>query len=356
MKKRNFGPAIYFASDKNIFDALIQHKVDALTMATLFERRNVIVSRKTPRDELAEYFSRLTHDYYDHRTISEKLGTPSRRERTTSMDLVGKIAPEEMRFALEEIRKEITSSGDTAHISRSGDNFSIIIQYSLIDYKKTEFSQVQIKDGVIEFIQTSEGYLIRNAQNDFMNTVRDEIVAKVDKHTEDALKKITVSLYEVPKPKLRTQFFIELINGLEGFSRRDVSDVYVYKPKPTRDGNEELELASDDNETHIEKVLLKGNGVTRSALLLDLTDSDEYYIVKIGWTTQRVLGNGDIFEIEALFTEPKDCTGFSILLKGIYPYANGKPGKRRSPLKSEIDEISQIIEIAARALMAKLKA
>lgn len=351
MKKKTFGPAIYFASDKNIFDALIQHKVDAPTMAALFERRNVIVSRKTPRDELAEYFSRLTHDYYDHRIISEKLGSPSRRERTTSMDLVGKIDPEEMKLALEEIKKEITAAGDTAHITRSGENFSISIQYSLIDYKKTEFSQVQIKDGVIEFIQTSEGYLIRNAQNDFINTVRDEIVSKVDKHTGGDVEKITVSLYAVTNPKLRTQFFIDLINGLEGFSRRDVSDVYVYKPKPT----DSSELTSDDDETHIEKVLLKGNGVTRSALLLDLTGSDEYYIVKVGWTTKRILGNGDVFEIEALFTDTKDCAGFSILLKGIHPYINGKLGKRRSPLKSEIDEISRLIETTARTLMAKLK-
>lgn len=353
MKKRTFGPAIYFASDKNIFDALIQHRVDAPTLAALFERRNVIVSRKTPRDELAEYFSRLTHDYYDHRTISEKLGSVPRRERTTSMDLVGKIDPEEMKLALEEIKKEITSGGDTAHISRNGNNFSIKIQYSLIDYKKTEFSQVQIKDGDIEFIQTSEGYLIRNAQNEFMNTVRDEIVSKVDRNTESDVEKITVSLYEITSPKLRTQFFIDLINGLQGFSRRDVSDVYVYKPKPER--GDDTELTSDDDETHIEKVLLKGNGVTRSSLLLDLTGSDEYYIVKIGWTTKRTLGNGDIFEIEALFADAKGCTGFSILLKGIYPYINGKLGKRRAPLKSEIDEISRLIETTARELTTKLK-
>ncbi|MBN7822501.1 hypothetical protein [Bowmanella yangjiangensis] len=352
MKKKTYGPALYFASDKNIFDALIQHKVDAPTLASLFERRNTIVSKKTPRDELAEYFSRLTHDYYDHRTISQKLGSPPRRERTTSMDLVGKIDPENMRLALEEIKKDISAGGDTAHISRNGNNFSILIQYSLIDYKKTEFSQVQIKDGVIEFIQTTEGYLIRNAQNEFMNTVRDEVVAKVDKEIE-GLEKVTVSLYEIIDPKLRTKFFIDLINGLEGFSRRDVSDVYVHKPKPTK--SDHLELTSDDDETHIEKVLLKGNGVTRSALLIELT-SDEYYIVKIGWTMQRTLGNGDIYDIEVLFADPVNCTGFSILLKGVYPYVDGKPGKRRPPLKSEIDEISRIVETTARSLMASLKA
>ena len=73
MKKRKFGPALYFASDKNVFDALVQkHKVDAQTLTTLFRNRNTIVSKATDREVLADYFSRLTHDYYDHKLISEK--------------------------------------------------------------------------------------------------------------------------------------------------------------------------------------------------------------------------------------------------------------------------------------------
>ena len=193
LKKRTFGPAMYYASDKNVFDALIQHRVDSPTLAVLFERRNMIVSKKTPRDDLAEYFSRLPHDYYDHKIISEKLGILPRRERTTSMDLVGTIDPEELKFALEEIKKQIVANGDIAHIVRSGNDFSLRIQYSLIDYKKTEFAQQQIKDGVVEFIKTAEGYLINNAQNEFMSSVRDEIVAKVDSVVPDEIERVTVN-------------------------------------------------------------------------------------------------------------------------------------------------------------------
>ena len=344
---------MYFASDKNIFDALVQYRVDAPTLAVLFERRNVVVSKKTPRDDLAEYFSRLTHDFYDHRIISEKLGVPARRERTTSMDLVGKIAPEELKIALEQIKKEINASGDVAHVARKDDNFYVNVQYSRFDYKKTEFSQLQVRDGVVEFIKTPEGYLISNAQNEFMNGVRDSVVSKVDVIVPEQIEKITVSLFDVPSPKLRTKFFIDLSDGLEGFARRDVSDVFVYKPKPN--AAEEDEIASDDDETHIEKVLLKGNGVNRSDLLLDLVGSDEYYIVKMCWVARRVMGNGDYYKVEVLFADPKDCVGFSVLVKSVYPNLKGKPGKRRTPLKSESDEISRLIEKTARELMAHLK-
>lgn len=350
---KKFGPAMYFASDKNIFDALVQHKVDAPTLAVLFERRNVVVSKKTPRDDLAEYFSRLTHDFYDHKIISEKLGVPARRERITSMDLVGKISPDELKVALEQIKKEIAESGDIVHIARKEDNFFVNIQYSRFDYKKTEFSQLQVRDGVVEFIKTPDGYLVSNAQNDFMNGVRDSIVAKVDVIVPEPIEKISVSLFDVPDPKVRTKFFIDLSDGLDGFARRDVSDVFVYKPKP--DSTLEDEIASDDDETHIEKVLLKGNGVTRSDLLLDLVGSDEYYIVKMCWVAKRVMGNGDFYKVEVAFADPKECVGFSVLVKSVYPNLNGKPGKRRTPLKGESDEVSRVIEKSARELMEKLR-
>lgn len=344
---------MYYASDKNVFDALIQHRVDSPTLAVLFERRNMIVSKKTPRDDLAEYFSRLPHDYYDHKIISEKLGIIPRRERTTSMDLVGTINPEELKFALEEIKKQIVANGDIAHIVRSGNDFSLRIQYSLIDYKKTEFAQQQIKDGVVEFIKTAEGYLINNAQNEFMSSVRDEIVAKVDSVVPDEIERVTVNLYDVIDSKMRTRFFIELSTSLEGFSRRDVSDVYVYKPKLNADDEG---LASDEHETHIEKILLKGNGVTRSSLLLDLVHEDAFYIFKMCWTAQRVLGNGDVISVEVLFADPISCTDFSILIKSVYPYVNGKLGKKRAPLKAEIDSMSRLIEKTAREQMQRLRA
>lgn len=353
LKKKTFGPAMYYASDKNIFDALIQHRVDAPTLAALFERRNMIVSKKTPRDDLAEYFSRLPHDFYDHKIISEKLGILPRRERTTSMNLVGTIDPEELKFALEEIKKQIVANGDVAHIVRNGNDFALRIQYSLIDYKKTEFAQQQIKDGVVDFIKTSEGYLINNAQNEFMSSVRDEIVEKVDAVVPDDIERVTVNLFDVIDPKMRTRFFIGLSTSLDGFSRRDVSDVYVYKPK--LHGDDEG-LASDEHETHIEKILLKGNGITRTSLLLDLVDEDAFYIFKMCWTAQRVLGNGDVISVEVLFADPKNCTDFSILIKSVYPYVDGKLGKRRAPLKTEIDAMSRLIEKTAREQVQKLRA
>lgn len=104
MKKRTHGSSLYYASDKNVFDALNQHKVDTPTVVKLFQRRNIVVSKKTPREDLAKYFSMLTHDYYDHKEIAARLGVVARRERTTSMDVSGVTDADEVQGVVEQWR------------------------------------------------------------------------------------------------------------------------------------------------------------------------------------------------------------------------------------------------------------
>ena len=45
MKKRVHGPSLYYATDKNVFDALNEYKVDSPTVVRLFQRRNVEIGR-----------------------------------------------------------------------------------------------------------------------------------------------------------------------------------------------------------------------------------------------------------------------------------------------------------------------
>ena len=111
------------------------------------------------------------------------------------------------------------------------------------------------------------------------------------------------------------------------------------------------DLADEDDETHIEKVLLRGNGVNRSAILNDLVNSDSYFIIKICWTTKRIFGNGDAFKLEASFADPKDCHKFSVLVKSVYPNVDGKFPRTRALLKHEIEELSQAIQTSAKKIM-----
>lgn len=355
MKKHIHGPSLYYATDKNVFDALNQHRVDAPTVVRLFQRRNIVVSKKTAREDLAKYFSRLTHDYYDHKEIAARLGIVSRRERTTSMDVTGGGDTDQLQGAVEQLKKEMEASGDVVHVTRNGDDLSIRVQYSEVDYKRSEFAQVQVRDGTVEFVKTAEGFVVRNTQNEYLNDVRETLLAKMEKESEAPLTKITVSLFDVPPAKLRSKFFHELATSMPGFVRRDVTDVYVFKARPEADSDESDESQADPD-THVERVFLRGSGVSRSELLNELLDEEDYYIIKMGWTATETMGVGNVCDIEAGFSDPKDCTGFSFILSGVFPIEEGKAStRRRPPYKHEIDAISRIIENKARDLVAALR-
>lgn len=360
MKNRIHGPSFYYATDKNVFDALNQHKVDNPTVQKLFQRRNIVVSKKSSREDLARYFARLTHDYYDHKDIAARLGIAPRRERITSMDITGAAEITDLQAAIEQLKTELEASGDVVQVSREGDSLTMHVQYTTVDYKLSEFSQVQVRDGSVEFLKSADGYVVRNTHNDYLNKARETLLGKIEKVVDTPLNKIEVSLFDVPSAKLRSKFFHELVTSLPGYIRRDVTDVYVYKSKPDHADDDDEEDTDDstivDSDPHIERVSLLGHGVTQSELLNKLLDQENYYITKIGWTATEISGDGNVYDIEAVFSDPKDCKGFSFILSGVFPVEEGKVSKRRrAPHKSEIDAISRVIETKSRELLVMLR-
>jgi hypothetical protein len=343
VSKPIYGPSLYYASDKNIFDALNQHKVDHATVCRLFKDRNTLVSREDSREELAAYFSRLTHDYFDHQEIANRLGVAVRRERITSMNLVGAIEDTRLTKAINSIKERLQEHGDTVRVSKSPSITSIDVQYTVIDYRRTEFTQVQRRDGTLELIPTADGLKIRNTKNDYLDAARDELIAKLSSGLDKPIPRREVSLFDIPNFRLRSKFFVDLASHIQGYSLSDVSAVFVYKSHP-----EEL-TDHNDSDTYVERVNMKGRGVTRSGLLSTLND-DEYYIFRMTWRTKEILGEGHEFEIDATFADPKDCTGFSFLLTGVYARDSetGKTSeKRRMPTKSETDQVSKVVEKSA---------
>ncbi|MBA8735803.1 hypothetical protein [Chromobacterium violaceum] len=358
MKKSIYGPSLYYASDKNVFDALTQHKVDTPTIMKLFERRNIVVSKKTPRESLAAYFSRQIHDYQDHKDIAMRLGITAKRERITSMDVNGTATKDHLEVAVKQLKEELEKNGEVVQIHKEDGKVNLTVQYSTVDYKVSEFAQRQERDGTIELLKTDEGFTVRNTHNEFVNNVTQLLIKKLETAAETDLEKITVSLSGIPSARLRSKFFHELASNLPGYSRSDVTAVYVYKAKPDDLAKEDEDEDYEDgveSETHVERVSLRGNGVTRSNILNDLLDKDDYFITKIAWGAREIAGAGHDYDIEAMFANPRDCTGFSFILSGVYPFEDGQLAtRRRAPFKHEIEAISSVVEAKARQLVKEL--
>lgn len=350
MKKHTHGPSLYYASDKNVLDAINLHRVDSKTVADLFKARNMLVSKRTPRSMLANQFSQLTHDYYDHQVIAACLGVIQRRERTASMIVSGGVDEGHLQAALVSIKSEMETTGDTVKITRTGANITVGIQYTLIDYGRSDFAQVEVRDGTVEFIKSGDSYIVRNTKNQYLDDVRDSILAATEHEVGASLSRQTISLFDILDPADKTSFFMSLMNGTPELRREDVTDIYVYKIRP-----EKLE-DGEPPEPHIERASFRGNAITQSELHKKFNEQ-AYHVFRCGWVWKESLSSGKTYEIEALFTDPRECSGFSFLLKAVSdPDASSKTGfRRRTPRKEEIERISLVIESESRTILENLR-
>ncbi|MBT2791944.1 hypothetical protein [Paraburkholderia strydomiana] len=352
---KRFGPSLYFASDKVIFDSINQRAVNVDLVRELLEERGIFVSTKTSKEELAKYFSRLTADYFDHQSIASKLGRIAKKERFTAFDIDNEIERDQIVDAVKEMKKEADDRGEVLNFDTSNpDRIVIEIAYDHIDYTKTELRQVQPRDAIIEFIKDTSGkYSVRNTHNNYTDSVVEKICKFLGEASGETISKTTVNLQSHPEATKRTAFFEALIKGVDNHELVTVTEAFCYKPPKGKlqddddDDNDEKEL---EDSPLVERVGLRGRAVTKS-LVIDGLYKSGYYIIKVIWQVKpKISLDSDIFELEAQFSEPGDCTGFSYQTKRVLIFEEGKiTDKTRHPKAAEEAALAQMIEQAAKS-------
>lgn len=351
--RHRFGPSLYFASDKVIFDSLNQHQVNIDLVRELFVERGIIVSAQTPKEALAQYFSRLTADYFDHKSIAMKLGSVAKHERITASELSGGVNDNHIMQALQALKNRLEELGDRVDISVEQGRVRALISYEHIDYRKIDLRQVEPRDAVIEFVKEPGGrYILRSTQNKDIAPIVEAVISDLTHATSGKMVRERVNLESITDPQLRTLFFEALIKAIDGYKFLTVTEAYCFKPKGadfTGESAEDDEADEIEGLPYVERVSLRGEGVNRSFVIRDLYEKG-YFIVKVVWRVQsEKLADDDIFELEAQFSSPENCTGFSYRAKSVVLVENGKPtAKRRGPKSEEEDRFFRLIEAAAK--------
>lgn len=354
--------SIYSASDKALFDALNQITVTSADMRQLFLTHGMIISRSTPRRELAAHFSRLVHDYEDFQSLAKLFDTGQRRERLASFRVESTAQLEDFETAALAIVQQLKGD-DAASVSANDDgSLKIAVRYKTFHFNKSEFRQIEIRDAVISIEQEGNSFVIRGPQNDKVDEICRSLLTAIEKDVGETLDVSEISLEQFPKPEQRTLFFVELINLIQNYKKYDVTDVFVYKPKAEKLDQDNGEVSDEDEDevnlgVHITRASLKGEGVLESQEMNSLITRG-FYISKIVWQAKRKSEiDSDIYEFEAQFSEPESCTRFSYLVRGHYKYQGDQQySSTRNQLSANEDiELSKALEAAARASLRKLE-
>ncbi|MEO3715895.1 hypothetical protein [Roseateles flavus] len=348
---------IYSASDKSLFDALNQKKVTNADLRELFISRGILVSKETSRRDLAKHFARLFHDYYDYQALARLFGNNNgQRDKLSSLRLKTKATLENFESGAIELRSRLEDSGGAAvkvHTAK-GNRLDIEVRYSKTEFNRSEFRQVRTRTALISIYKEGDELVVHAPHSEESHEWISEIVKSVIEKTEEPVDFDEIRLSPTMDAKVKTKFFTHLIRSLPALKLRDVSDVYVTKPK--------VEKADDDDtdergspEIRIDKASLRGQGVLESDEL-ELLQKKGFYVSRIIWTCKEEHDTADVYEFEAQFATPDECSDFTFLPRGFYRYlGHGRYNETRTAFSSDHERtLGRLIEESARATIKNL--
>lgn len=337
---------IYFATDKNIYDALHHKRITPSLLHGILLRKGIVLSSELSKEDLIEEVCKLPHSFQDLSSIKELVQTYDRRESTTSVKLQTTSTQDELKRAAEQVKKKLTNgNGEIVTISATkGGTLSVEVNYQDVDLSRTALRQIDNRSVKVDLKIGNDGIDIRMPQNQKAKDVATLLQNELSKIKSQPIEKFEISLEAIAAPSLRSQFFQELMNGITGYEIDDVTNVELNKYKSSNtddDDNEEIETG------YVKRAVLKGESVNSSGIFSQLHGKG-YYIVRIAWSAKPSNGIGNRILVEAFFKNIEDCNDFSYQIKGI----NNQKGADfnvtiRAATEIEKHQISQLIESSA---------
>ncbi len=96
---------LYFATDKNIYDALHHKRITAAKLHELLLNRGVFLSPELDKEILIEEISKLPHGFNELEHIKKLVKTYDPRESTTSVSFQTSTNQAELKSAAEALKK-----------------------------------------------------------------------------------------------------------------------------------------------------------------------------------------------------------------------------------------------------------
>ena len=302
--------SLAYANDRSVYNALNQNKITGRTIQELFIRKGIICSSDTDREELATYFSRLTHDFIDHKLIADSIGIIPRREKIT---------------------------------------------YTEIDYSKSDFQQMTTRHGKITINIEDNTAHIRSTQTKFINKIKEDLVSSIISLDEENLKRNVITLNDINDPNLRTKFILETIKNIQEYELEEITQVGIFKNnsllEETESEDEREKIIANINDAH-----LKGNDVHLTSELRHLSDKGFYYVKVIA--TLKSIKTNLLYTVDIEFKDKENCDLFSYIVKHIsepkYDTATQTLSSYKFPrapkMLEQIDFMDKLEESAKNAL------
>ncbi|MGK5083085.1 hypothetical protein WDW37_07240 [Bdellovibrionota bacterium FG-1] len=376
---------IYFAEDKDVFDLLASSKriFDDNRLIQIARKRGIILSASTSRDDLVQYLSRLTWGWLQIQELVALTESRDRTEKVANETVTTKLEAAKLQEAAIAVKKERSEKSDEVYSIHKGDDDKVTIKVSYTDFEpsRTRLSQRVQRDLLMEIEKTEDGYVFRHNANERGREIVSKIIEKLPRELEAPVVPERLSLAGIKDPAKRTEFFLHLIQNLQGFKLVNVTSVSVDRVAAEEDDHSkfEAELGSgslvdqDDFESEgstpdenaeetveetaamlsvVRKVALHGENLLGSPQF-DQLKKDRFFLSRAVWRSSESRQGGNELDFEADFEDAKNCAGFRYNVLGIYSRktrGNQEVKKTRAAVAaSDRAKYLSLIERAAKA-------
>lgn len=349
-----YQPSKYYADDKDLHDVLSSPKIPLKRLLNLARRRGIFLSEESPREEIVNYMSRLPFGWNQLQETMVEIEREDREEKLTTSKVTANANLERFREAAEQLkdtRGEQLSENYKITETKDG-RLEVRVEYSEPDFLKNRLIQRRQREVVLEVQKMGNNeFEVRSTQNERTETILNEIIASLaPPDAKDKPVRKTIELNGITNHTHRTQFFVNLMGGMEGFRLREVRDLRVDRIVRESDDDEDAEATADTDELKalVRKVALSGENILISPQYQQLA-KDGFFISRSVWTSIETTGEGRIFEFEAEFKDAQNASNFAYQIRGVYQRNNdGEILQTRSEIAdNEKSQLKARLEAAA---------
>lgn len=359
------GASIYCASDKNVYDALHNKKINRDDLVNYLLDFGIILSPNADESELIDVISSLPFDFHSYMRVSSRLEVQARKDNMMSVTLNGDFNLEELADSVDEYKESINDPDERCTVTKGKESIIMDIKYTDLDFSKTEMAQRSNRRAQFEISLIKSGARIRYPSGEKGKKILDRILVSLSEKKDDEIDKFHISLYPFVDPEARTHFFEQVLLCMPGYKCVNVTGVDIHKLDnnqaedlsqeevegsefSSQHNDESDEEEREDAASFIEKATLKGISVLTTPEYHRLVESG-FYIYYLVWQVVPQGAAGDKIEFEAKFSDPRRCDNFVYSVRGIYNFKGGRHNKHhRPPNNEEKREYMGLLEASAK--------
>lgn len=350
----------FCATDKEIYDLLLsgKQKLTERTLLQISRERGVFYSPRSSRQMIADQMSILPHDFESIKKIIERRDSGRGVDKTTSIVFQGGVNPDEIRQAIDEYQSENCRS-ERISSRQKGDNTVLMgVEYDEYDYSLTRLIQKQKRDAHFEFIKEGDRTVVRMPATPKAHAIIATIKDKIERQRKSSIGSDNFDLTDILSSEGRTDFFLKLITGIDGYRLDTVSALKVaagLRDEPESDDEDDDHAVEEQMLAAVRGVALQGVNLLATEHFQNLKKSG-FYITTIKWRSIEITEPGTLLQFDASFEDAENCTGFRYAIRYAMPDNSGNYSLQTKPIADLMKgPLFSLLEAAARNALHEVK-